>query len=1182
MRAHFRTKFLAATTAMPTAILPTMSLGVGLAVGSAAVALADEPTMIPLEYVKEKNGDFANRLGIWAAINNGKAQRYIFDTGSEQLNTQIGSEVTGVRPVTGRSPYVYTYGNSTYGYKLRTVEIDKLTYSDPNDLSKTIDVPAVGNGKYKVGKILDFIYSQGYSEFDKIDPENAHVDGRLRDVYGEMIKDEYFADLNQRRLMNQGEMAEEGGKFAGTFGAGDYLFNSSVWGMMGSATQSGYIVSANTDYTNSATPGCSPCTIINLNPSLRTQFTSVMPWGNQNRYYFQSKFSGSNANASTLFEGNYDFQFTAVEGQKPISEKAAALLDTGSPGRASVTLSKAKFEELRTAGVKFKEIKDGDGKIVNYIATIPSLTIAAPDGTPVELDKINVAYGNDGAKETTVVVGLDFFLSQSVVYDLAKQTTAYTPYFVSANNFTTDAPTAGELQLSKISAKMGSQWQRDKLDADGQPVLGKDGKPVRESFGQFGIAGVISGAGDLTIESSADVRMTNINTYSGATDINGGASLSLPGLGSIERSARVVADGTLDISDHGNANPYWGISDAYNDARIRSLSGTGAVLLGDRTLVLTAANDSFAGSITDLDDEKKHGGGALLVAGGVQTLSGKNDYAGMTTVSSGAGLLLTDTGAITHDVTASGFLGNDGQIGGIAQADDSGVVAGAGSFNGVVVGDGGMVAPGSALDPNKAVARLTVTGDFTQQAGSIYQAGLAKSSDLIDVGGSAAIDSSAQIELIRQGTASIDTRYTLLTAAGGVNGTYGGLTGGLYTDSPFVDFELAYDPTNIYLDVDRSAVAYADVGNTFNQRSVGAAAEALGSINPIHDNILFLTGQESRNAFDLLSGEIHASIHSAFVEDSHFVRDAAGERIRAAFSSVGASTVPVMAYGPEGPELAPATSENFAVWGSGFGAWGHLDGDDNAARLDRSTGGFIAGGDAAIGESWRLGLLAGYSHTSIHVDDRASSGSSNNYHLGLYAGTQRGPLGFRSGLVYTWHRIETGRSVAFADFSDSLSADYHAGTFQAFGELGYRIDKTSVSFEPYANLAYVNFSADRFSEDGGAAALSGKDRSSDTTFTTIGLRASTTLTLGSVSTTARGGIGWRHAFGDVIPETAFAFTGGSSFAVEGTPITKNAAVIEAGLDVKLTDKATIGLAYQGQLASDAQEHGFNAKLGVRF
>jgi subtilase-type serine protease len=415
-----------------------------------------------------------------------------------------------------------------------------------------------------------------------------------------------------------------------------------------------------------------------------------------------------------------------------------------------------------------------------------------------------------------------------------------------------------------------------------------------------------------------------------------------------------------------------------------------------------------------------------------------------------------------------------------------------------------------------------------------------------------------------------------------VNGTYAGLTGTLYTDSPFVDFELAYDPHNVFLDVSRSATAFAAVGDTFNQRSVGAASQTLGAGNSVHDNILFLTTQESRNAFDLLSGEIHASVHSALIQNSHFVRDAANDRIRAAFEGIGASPVPVMSYGLGGAESAPATTDKYAVWGQGFGAWGHFDGDGNAAHLDRSTGGFIAGADALVGEQWRIGLLAGYSHSSFDVDDRASSGSSNNYHLGLYAGTQRGPLGLRSGLAYTWHRVETDRLVAFPGFSDGLSADYDAGTFQAFGELGYRIDTASASFEPFANLAYVKFDADGFAEEGGAAALSSGDQSSDTTFTTLGLRASTELTFGAVNTTVRGAIGWRHAFGDVRPETGLAFAGGSSFGIEGVPIAEEAALLEAGLDMKVTENATLGIAYQGQVASDAQEHGFNAKLGVRF
>lgn len=1164
MQACFGTKnFLAATTAMTTVFLPAVSLGVGLVAFPTGEALADDPISIPLEYV----GEGHDRLGIWAKINNGNAQRYVFDTGSDQLNTQIGSEVTGVRPIAD-TPYVYTYGDGTYGNKLQNVEIDKFTYVDP-DQKITIDGPSVSDKKYRAARILDFVYTHAYCKDNNLKCTPGSVTDGLKDMYGQDLQEPYHADKEQRAKMTAGKMADEGGDFAGTFGAGDFLGKTSVWGMMGSVTRSGYVVSANVnpDSESDQTPGCSPCTIVNLNPSLRAQYTNAMPWGepeekDQDSY---QNFPGSGANASTEYEGSYNLQYTVKDGAPPITDpnKTAVLLDTGTPGGGSLEISDAMLKQFQDAGVKLKNVRRNEQReIVSASGNIPSVTIAGTDGDPVRLDNIDFTYTSGTTEQpndqTSFVAGLDFFKNRSVIFDLEKKYTAYTSHFVTASNFSTDSSAPEGTGLSRITTSMGNE-------------------------GGFGIAGVVSGSGSLTLDTKTVVRMTNVNTYTGETNIAQDAYLSLAGLGNIQRSAKVVADGTFDISEHGNGSDYWGISDAYNDARIRSLSGSGTVELGKRTLVLTASNDTFAGSINDLDVDNNNMGGKLFVAGGVQTLSGKNNFSGMTTVGSGAGLLLADTGVLSHDATTSGFLGNDGQIGGTAIANSGGVVAGGGTYGAVTISEGGTVAPGSATDPSRIVTTLTVTGDFAQQSGSIYQVDLARSSDLIDVGGAAAIDSGAQIELLRQRTLSVDARYTLLSAAGGVSGTYGGLTGALATDAtPFVDFQLVYDANNVYLDISRTSTAFADVASTFNQRSVAAAAQALGSGNPIQDNILFLTAPEARNAFDMLSGEVHASIHSGLIEDSHSVRDAASERIRAAFDGVGASSVPVMTYGLGGLELAPATSENFAVWGRGFGAWGHLDSDGNAAGLDHSTGGFLAGGDAAVGESWRLGLISGYSHTSLEADDRASSGSSENYHLGLFAGTQNGNLGFRSGLAYTWHSIETGRSVVFPGFADSLSADYDAGTFQAFGELGYRINTASASFEPYANLAYVNFDADGFTENGGAAALSSGDRSSDTAFTTLGLRASTVLTLGTVTATARGGLGWRHAFGDVRPDTALAFAGGSSFAITGVPIAKNAALLEAGLDVNITENATFGIAYQGQIASDAQTHGFSAKLGVRF
>jgi len=253
----------------------------------------------------------------------------------------------------------------------------------------------------------------------------------------------------------------------------------------------------------------------------------------------------------------------------------------------------------------------------------------------------------------------------------------------------------------------------------------------------------------------------------------------------------------------------------------------------------------------------------------------------------------------------------------------------------------------------------------------------------------------------------------------------------------------------------------------------------------------------------------------------------------------------------------------------------------NAAAFDRSTGGLLVGADGLAG-AWRIGVVGGYSRTSFDADDRHSSGDSDNYHLGLYGGTNWGAIAFRTGAAYTWHRISTSRSVAFQGFTDSLSADYDAATAQAFGELAYKTDAGPFAFEPFANLAYVNLHTDGFAESGGAAALTSGSSTSDATFTTLGVRASTDITLGGVAATARGMLGWRHAFGDVTPLSTVAFAGGDSFTVAGVPIARDAMLVEAGFDVQLARNATLGLSYAGQFGADAFDNGFKANLGIKF
>ena len=470
-------------------------------------------------------------------------------------------------------------------------------------------------------------------------------------------------------------------------------------------------------------------------------------------------------------------------------------------------------------------------------------------------------------------------------------------------------------------------------------------------------------------------------------------------------------------------------------------------------------------------------------------------------------------------------------------------------------------------------------GNAAFQAGSVLaiDIGASGQSDRFFTTGTATLTGST-LAAKAPGLLVVGSRYTVVTADGGVIGTFGSVTGG----SAFRVLRDSYDANNAYLDV--VGRAFVEAGATPNQIATGRALDTIAPSGPLYDAVMALpTDAAAQRAFDLLSGEIHASAKSALIEDSGFLREAAMGRIRSAFGAVAAATAPVNMADINGRLVAVApTTERFAVWGQGYGAFGRINGDGNAARLSHSTGGFFLGFDGPVLDTWRIGLMAGYSRTSFNVRDRASSGASDNYHLGAYAGTQWGPIGLRSGLAFTWHELSTTRTVAFAGFGDMLRAHYGARTFQAFGEAGYRIDAFGAAFEPFVNLAHVSLATDAFSETGGAAALTGEGRTTATTFTTLGPRASASFMLGSVSTTARGTLGWRHAFGAVLPLSTNAFAGGAGFTVAGVPIARDAAVIEAGLDFALSPAATLGLGYTGQIAGGAQQHGFKGNLAVRF
>jgi outer membrane autotransporter protein len=726
----------------------------------------------------------------------------------------------------------------------------------------------------------------------------------------------------------------------------------------------------------------------------------------------------------------------------------------------------------------------------------------------------------------------------------------------------------------------------------------RDGDANRDGTDEIGGSAVITTAGTLNgavvLGNGNDV----VNVKGGAINgnITGGGSASLNfdlGSGSFTYGAAYTISGMNSVAMTSGS------------ARIDGALTTNTLTVNGGTLQIAGTATATGGTTVS--------GGSVLVNGTLNTSTfavtgGTANIAGTATATGGTSLtnstLVVDG---TLNTSTLNMTGSQLLLNGSATATGGATVTGGsllvnGSLTGSVaiqsgarLGGSGTVgattlASGSRITPGNSIGTLTINGAYVQGAGSVYEVELdptTVTSDLIRVNGLATLATGASLSIVKYtgGAFAAGQRYTILTSTG-LTGTFGSV------DLPvtaFLNLRNSTDAFNAYLTVVQTR-AIADIGTTPNEIQVGNSVDSLPDGNAVQDGVLNqATDEAARGALAQLGGEIYASTKSALINESWLLRSAVNDRLRSAFGAVGAAPMATMNYGFTA-DLAPSVtspmprlvpSDRFAVWGQGYGSWGRIDGG-TAANVKRSSGGFVLGADIATFDTLRFGVVAGYSRTNIDVDRRLSSSESDNYHLGLYGGGQWGALGLRLGASYTWHDLSTRRSVVAAGLGTSLRADHDAGTAQVFGELGYRIDLGPVAFEPFAGLAYVNLRSDGINEIGGAAALSGTSDDTSLGYSTLGLRASTSARIQGMDLTLRAALGWRHAFGDVDPKATLAFAGSIPFTITGAPIARNAALVEAGLDVAVGANATLGITYAGQLASDAQDHAFKANLAVRF
>ncbi|ANJ96298.1 serine protease [Serratia plymuthica] len=592
------------------------------------------------------------------------------------------------------------------------------------------------------------------------------------------------------------------------------------------------------------------------------------------------------------------------------------------------------------------------------------------------------------------------------------------------------------------------------------------------------------------------------------------------------------------------------VSGAYGPEQfVVNLPGIGAVL--DKGKPTERVCDDIHCGL-DVWSNAISGHGGLTKQGiGTLVLTGANTYAGPTLINEG---LLAINGSVTSAVTVQ----------------NAGILGGSGSVGALTARRGGTVAPGNSI------GTLNVANNVSFEPGSRYAVEVAPNgqSDRIHSGGSATIgggevavslESSPNLLSQSEVRSLLGQQYNILTADQGVSGQFDSVA----PNYLFLGTGLSYQPNQVTLNVGRNDTSFASVAQTHNERAVAAAADALAAGNPVYESILNAgSAGEARQAFRQLSGQIHADIASAQVNDSRYLREALNGRLRQA---EGLATTPDI------------KSDEGGAWAQLLGAWDHASGDANATGYQASTYGVLLGLDSALADDGRLGVATGYTRTSLD-GGYGSNADSDNYHLAVYGGKQFGELALRAGGAYTWHRIDTSRSVNYGTQSDRETAKYSARTEQVFAEAGYSVKAGWVNLEPFANLAYINFQNNGISEDGGAAALHGDKQHTDATVSTLGLRADTEWQASKTTSVAlRSELGWQHQYGDLDRGTGLRFNGGNSpFVVNSVSASRDGAVLKASAEVAVNKNATLSLGYGGLLSQNHQDNSVNAGFTWHF
>ena len=385
---------------------------------------------------------------------------------------------------------------------------------------------------------------------------------------------------------------------------------------------------------------------------------------------------------------------------------------------------------------------------------------------------------------------------------------------------------------------------------------------------------------------------------------------------------------------------------------------------------------------------------------------------------------------------------------------------------------GGNVTVNGAISPGNSIGTLNITGTYTQAPGSTYQVEVGSQSDLINITGNAVINGGTVAVQAVAGAAP--KTYTIVTATGGVAGTYSGLTNNFAFVTPF----LSYDPNNVFLTLQTSfAGGAAGGGGTGNEIAVGGALDqisgaASGDLGTVVTALANLDKLRGLPALDAISGQPWADFGTMNTNNGMMFMNALGQQMANARGAASAGQRQALA---QACEIAACDGTGpLSAWASALGGLGSVLGDGNGATLTYNFAGAAAGLDYRIDPRFLVGIGVGYTHGWEWVNSFPGQGYTDSVSVAAYGSYTQS--GFYVDVLagYAYYNNQVQRQILIPGL-DQRTATGSTGANQFLGQIegGYKVDvyaPAAATITPFGRFQISSVTQNGFTEVGRAIA----------------------------------------------------------------------------------------------------------------